>query len=161
MEIVNMPISSSNTICETYNHARKFRAKHPLPHGKYKLDEADRACDRLLCDLRAVGEYIRNPDGVFEATGCRPNDYKQWLESIPAVLADLIGSTIEPAVYALQNDEADPHCVATTKDYIAQAIPKLLSDLERAHMTKAPCERLIVLTHRVQHLATEALTCTT
>tara|TARA_R110000850_G_scaffold276940_1_gene421030 strand:+ start:26756 stop:27256 length:501 start_codon:yes stop_codon:yes gene_type:complete len=151
---------NSHTIKNTYNEAKKFRAKYPLPHGKFKLVEAHRELDDIMWNLKALAQYSSDPNGGFEATCCMPNDYKQWVNSVPTILTYLIGMKIEPAVYALQEDETDPRCVATIKDYITQTIPKLLSDLERARMTKASCEHLIVLAHRVRALTCEVLTCT-
>jgi hypothetical protein len=97
----------ANTCNDTFVAAQTQRSKNPLGAGRYKLDEALATIESWNDLLDVVSERIWSGDSFRhnDCLGpCMANELEEYLESIPARLAHLIGHEILPGIAALEGD---------------------------------------------------------
>ena len=98
---------SPTTCHEIADVGRANRAAHPLTSGQYKLNEAKNEIDRYRTLVTTIAERLRTKDKFTETEclgPCMATERGTYLKSIPALLAELIGQNILPAIAALEGD---------------------------------------------------------
>lgn len=133
------------TCQDIFNTAWAERAKHPLPSGRYKLDEAMHTIDRWRDLITLIAERVRTGGkfGESENLGpCMADERGTYLKSIPARLAELIGYTILPGIAALEGDGMPKAEVQRLLHRAKTDAQRLIDDCEavRLHL-KARIER--------------------
>lgn len=128
----------SPTTCQEIAYvARANRAAHPLTSGQYKLNEAKNEIDRYRTLVTTIAEQVRKR-GTFTETEClgpcMATERGTYLKSMPALLAELIGQNILPAIAALEGDglpKADVQRLLSRAETVAQ---RLLADCEAVRL---------------------------
>lgn len=96
------------TTChDIFNVARAKRKSHPLPSGRYKLQEAEDSINQLHKLVTTIADRVRSGGkfGETENLGpCMSTERGIYMKSISAQLAELLGYTILPAIAALDGD---------------------------------------------------------
>lgn len=98
---------SSTTCHDIFKTAREKRKAHPLPSGRFKLDEAENRINQLHKLVTSIADRVRRGDkfGETENLGpCMASERGAYLKGIPTQLAELLGYTILPAIAALEGD---------------------------------------------------------
>ena len=128
---------SPTTCNEIFNAARDKRTAHPLTSGQYKLREAEDTLNawrelvlKIAIRLRTKAKFTET-----ECLGpCMAIERGTYLKSIPALLAELIGQNILPAIAALEGDglsKADVQRLLSRAETDAQ---RLLDDCEAVRL---------------------------
>lgn len=121
------------TCHDLFNAARAKRAKYPLTHGQYKLDEAVHRIDRWRDLIATITERIRTGGkfGQDENLGpCMAYERGTYLKGIPGQLAELLGYTILPAIAALEGDGVSKAEVQRLQSRAETDAQRLLADCE-------------------------------
>ncbi len=96
------------TTChDIFKTAREKRKAHPLPSGRFKLDEAENRINQLHKLVTTITERVRRGSKFRETENlgpCMATERGAYLKGIPAQLAELLGYTILPAIAALEDD---------------------------------------------------------
>jgi hypothetical protein len=124
----------TTTSChDIFNTARAKRTNHPLTMGQYKLHEAERAINKWRDLVMTVATRIQI-GGKFRASEiigpCMANERGTYLKSIPALLAELIGYYILPAIAALEGDGVSKSEVQRLLSHAETDAKRLIADCE-------------------------------
>lgn len=128
------------TCHDIFNTARAERAKYPLTSGQYKLDEAIKTIDRWRDLVATISDRVRTGGkfGADENLGpCMADEREDYLKALPALIAELIGKKILPAIAALEGD-------GVPRAKVQRLLRQAETDVQRL---LAECE---ALRHRIQ-----------
>ena len=119
-----------------------------------------------------IGEYLKNSSHFYKGQilgRCTTEDKAYWIKSIPALVAELLGYNILPAIAALTNDGLSKRDIYTALDIANGMAKALLEDCERQQTrlndeisvqydeTKTGCFDLYGLLVQADRIAEDAL----
>lgn len=117
--------------CEqTFQHALAERRKHPLPSGRYKLEEAYRDLCEVENEISRIADVRSKHASRHALRHCTTDDIYVWVRSIPAHIAWVLGYKVLPGLAASTADGADPLAVNQMKPYLRSHVENLLPELE-------------------------------
>jgi hypothetical protein len=119
----------ANTCNDTFVAAQTQRSKNPLGAGRYKLDEALATIESWNDLLDVVSERIWSGDSFRhnDCLGpCMANELEEYLESIPARLAHLIGHEILPGCQSRSKKGHFPGVIVPSCSDMAGALARVL-----------------------------------
>lgn len=97
------------TCYDTFATAQTKRRSYPLKSGAYKLREARHGLGRMMETVDAIGDFLRKPKSVAPGPTigvcCTTDDKGNWLKTLPAEVAEMLGYDILPAIAALRGEE--------------------------------------------------------
>jgi hypothetical protein len=134
-----MPKTTQKTIChDAFDAAQQKRAQHPLQAGAYKLREVRNRVERMQDTMCDIGEYLKKPRDFYPGqclgSCCTTDDKADWIQSLPAKVADLIGYDLLPAIAALTGDGIAETDVAGELANARASARRLVKDCEAQHI---------------------------
>lgn len=105
-------MNKSTPVHKTFDAACAFRAKVPLPKGRYKLEEARSELRRIRSDVDLVAKIVLKQDAKSAKAAmatCAPEERATFLKRVPRHVAGLLGRKILPGIAALEADGVPKH----------------------------------------------------
>lgn len=124
-----------------FDQARALRSQHPLPFGRYKLEEALRQLRKYADTAEAIRRLITGMDRAKadDLIGeCVASERATWLKRLPAAIADLLGHNVVPAVEALDGDRLPRARIEALIDDTQRVVDRLVARCEDVHAQIQP-----------------------
>lgn len=118
----------------SFKDAALERQQHPLPSGRYKLEEASRQLRRTYAELERISNVKRGRSAGWDLECCTKGDMHVWLKGLPEHVAAILARKVLPAHEALVADGASRADIARMRPWLRDQAAKLVDDLEDARL---------------------------
>ena len=125
-----------NPCRRAFEQAQRNRRNHPLKSGVYKLDNALTAIRRLLRTMVAMYDHQNGtawPGNPVSLWSCLSDEMDEYLQHTPAMVAEILGHDVRPAIAALEGDGLSPVEVQSLLRSGTIWINDILRECDRLH----------------------------
>jgi hypothetical protein len=119
-------MTKQTPVRRAFDAACAFRAKVPLPKGRFKLEQALWELGRIRSNIDNVAKIVRKRDAreaKAALVGIAPEERGLYVKQVPAHVANILGRLIFPGIAELEADGVAPQrvtmLVAQSKSHAA------------------------------------------
>ena len=125
------------TCQQVFQDAVAERRQYPLYEGLFKLREGRHSLQAFADEIQTIAAFKRKEVDKHQLQMCQTREIAQWLRSMPANVAHLLGRTVLPAFSALGADGVPLSEVAKLQKDAAVRINRIVARLDLAQQTLA------------------------